>query len=152
MKKVISRRGSAAVPAREMPEIDFSVYTVKRNSYAARIAREGVELMHTGPSKVSLKDMPEVDFGSARVRSNKYVDQARKVASKIQYGKGRPRRGDEVGPTPARTLRLPKAVWQALEREAYQHSTTVHALLRELVVTHVTGLHSPNKGPRRKGR
>ena len=135
-----------------MPEIDFSIYRIRRNPYAARITREGVELIHRGPSKAELVEMPEADFSRARVVSNRYADQAVEAASKIQYGKGRPRRGDEVGPTPARTLRLPQAVWQALEREAKDHSTTVHALLRELVVTHVTSRHSPAKATRRKGR
>jgi hypothetical protein len=128
-----------------MPEIDFSLYRVRRNHYAARIAREGLEVKHGGPSKTSLVEMPEADFDRARARSNKYAEQAAEAASKIQYGKGRPRRGEEVGPTPARALRLPHAVWQALEREARDHSTTVHALLRELVVTHLNRSSVPAK-------
>jgi hypothetical protein len=149
MKKASIKRRSAEA-LREMPEIDFSIYRIRKNPYAARIAREGVELIHLGPSKTSLAEMPEADFRRARVGVNKYARQAAEAASKIQYGKGRPRRGDEVGPTPARTIRLPEAIWKALEREARDHATTVHALLRDLVATHVMKLQSCGRGTRRK--
>ena len=120
-----------------MPEIDFSCYRIYRNPYPARIEREGV---HQEPSAASLRDMPEADFSRIRVRPNKYAASAAEKALKIQYGKGRPRKGAESGPTPARTLRLPTAIWKALEQEARERSTTVHALLRELVATYVSGL------------
>jgi predicted DNA-binding ribbon-helix-helix protein len=42
-----------------------------------------------------------------------------------------------VGPTPTRSLRLPQVVWDALDQEAREKRTTVHALLRELVVDHL---------------
>lgn len=58
-------------------------------------------------------------------------------ASKIQYGKGRPPKGSEVGPRPARSIRLPQAVWKDLENEARTRATTVHALLREVVLAHL---------------
>ena len=44
MKKAITKRGVTLV---EMPEIDFSKYRVRRNFYAARITREGVQLAHS---------------------------------------------------------------------------------------------------------
>jgi hypothetical protein len=84
--------------------------------------------------------MPETDFSRVRMRANKYARQAAAAAANIQYGKGRPRRGTEVGPTPTRSLRLPETIWKALEREAQEKATTVHALLRELVVAHVSNL------------
>jgi len=124
---------------RELPEIDFTQYRIRRNPYAGRIKREGVKVVHHGPSAAALTEMPEVDFDRARVRPNKFAIQAGKVASRIQHGKGRPRKGDEVGITPARSLRLPETVWRALEREAQERVTTVHAILRELVVTYVAG-------------
>lgn len=126
---------------REMPEVDFTRYRIRKNYYAARIAREGSEVAHEEPSRVSLLEMPEADFGRARPRPNKYAAKAVTAAANVQYGKGRPRKGAEVGPTPSRSLRLPEAVWQALENEARERSTTVHGLLREVVVTHVSRLH-----------
>jgi hypothetical protein len=65
------------------------------------------------------------------------VSRAAESAAKLQYGRGRPRAGAEVGPTETRSLRLPADVWKALERDAHDRGTTVHALLRELVVAHV---------------
>jgi hypothetical protein len=131
---------------REMPEIDFTAFRIRRNPYAARIAREGLEVVHHGPSVASLMEMPEADFRRARLRPNKYAAKAAGVAAKVQYGRGRPRKGSEIGPTPTRSLRLPEAVWRALETEARERATTVHALVREVVVTHVSSLsQSPSK-------
>ena len=140
MKKATTNEGPSTLSLKEMPEIDFSCYRIHRNPYPARIEREGVQLSHQGPSAASLRDMPEADFSRIPVRPNKYAASAAEKASKIQYGKGRPRKGAESGPTPARTLRLPTAIWKALEQEARERSTTVHALLRELVATYVSGL------------
>jgi hypothetical protein len=69
--------------------VDFTAYRIRRNPYAARIAREGVEIAHDGPSRKSLREMPE-------------------------------------------------AVWKVLENEARARATSVHALLREIVLTHLT--------------
>ncbi len=144
--EIIKRQMSpTATSLRELPEIDFTQYRIRRNPYAGRMKREGVKVVHHEPSTAALIEMPEVDFDHARVRPNKFAIQADKVASKIQHGKGRPRKGDEVGITPARSLRLPETVWRALEREAQERVTTVHALLRELIVTHVSGLQSTSR-------
>ncbi len=146
------RLNPSAASLKELPEIDFSKYHIRRNPFAARIAREGFKVVHDEPSAAALIEMPEVDFARTRVRSNKYATHAGKAASKIQYGKGRPRTGDEIGPTPSRSLRLPEPVWQALEREAHERMTTVHALLRELVVTHVSRLRdSPKTRSKKRG-
>jgi hypothetical protein len=120
MKKAISKRSSNPSPGslREMPEIDFTVYRIRRNPYAARIALEGVEIAHNGPSRKSLREMPEADLTRSRIRPNRYAAKAITSASKIQYGKGRPRKGTEVGPTPTRSIRFPDAVWKDLENEA----------------------------------
>jgi hypothetical protein len=147
MKKETPKRqlSPAAASLRELPEIDFTQYRIRRNPYSGRIKREGVKVVHDEPSAGALAEMPEVDFNRARVRPNKFAIQAGKAASKIQHGKGRPRKGDEVGVTPARSLRLPDTVWRALEREAHERVTTVHALLRELVVTYVSGMQGTPK-------
>jgi hypothetical protein len=143
MKKGIGKRelNPSMASLREMPEVDFSAYRIRKNPYAARIAREGVEIVHHGPSKRSLAEMPEVNFAQSQVHPSKYAVQAMTAASKIQYGKGRPPKGSEVGPTPARSIRLPKAVWKDLEDEARDRATTVHALLREVVLAHLSRPH-----------
>jgi hypothetical protein len=118
---------------RELPEIDFTAYRVVRNPYAKRIQREGIELEHDGPSRTSLAAIPEADLGRAVVRTSPY---ARRIAAEglwIQVGRGRPRRGLEVGPTPARSVRLPETVWKALEAEARREKVSLHAVLRYAV-------------------
>ncbi|HEY4059080.1 MAG TPA: hypothetical protein VGM39_20835 [Kofleriaceae bacterium] len=81
MKKAITKREKSssvelnptAESLRELPEIDFSKYRIHRNPYAARIAREGFELVHDGPSAASLAEIPEVDWATVRVRRNPYA-------------------------------------------------------------------------------
>lgn len=142
MKRTSRKRGPnpSAASLREMPEVDFRRYRVRRNPYAARIAREGWRLLHDGPSAESLREMPEIDFSRARVRRNPYVSRAAEAARKVQYGRGRPRHGDEIGPTSVRSVRLPDMIWRALEFEANGRNTTVHALLREMIVAYVQRL------------
>jgi hypothetical protein len=138
MKKASSKKNLRAGTGWPEPaEIDFSRYRVRRNPYARRIAREGIQIVHDAPSARSLAEMPEADFSRSRVRRNKFAVNAMVAASKVQYGKGRPPKGSEVGPTPARSIRLPEAVWKDLENEARARATTVHALLREVVLTHL---------------
>jgi hypothetical protein len=121
-----------------MPEVVFARRRVRRNPYAARIAREGIQLVHDEPSAESLVDLPEASFAVAtHVRRNPYASRAAEAASKLQYGRGRPSAGSEVGPTTPRSLRLPEAVWSALEAEAKARSTTVHALLREVIMLYL---------------
>jgi hypothetical protein len=139
MKKVSTKsREPTAGSLREMPPIDFSRYRVRRNPYAVRIAREGAELVHDEPSPASLTEMPEADF--SRARRNPYANRAAEAIGLLHYGKGRPRTGREVGPTPAKSIRLPEPVWKALEAEARARNTTLHALLRELIAAYVDRL------------
>lgn len=136
MKKQKTDAPSVAT-LRELPEVEFARYRVRRNPFAARIAREGIEVLHEAPSPESLAEMPEADFSTAHVRRNPYTSRVAEPLPTIQYGRGRPAAGNEVGPTPGRTLRLPETAWRALEVEAKAKRTTVHALLRELVITHL---------------
>ncbi len=96
MKKAISKgsSGPSVRSLREMPEIDFKKYRLRRNNYADRIAREGIQIMHEGPSAASLREMPEADFVRGRPRANKYARKGAAAAAKLQYGKGRPRKED----------------------------------------------------------
>jgi hypothetical protein len=139
MKKATTNRRPKAEPAwfRAIRNIEFAAFRVRRNPYAARIAREGIQIVHDAPSSTSLAEMPEADFTRSRVSRNRFAAKALETASRVQYGKGRPRKGSEVGPTPARSIRLPEAVWEDLENEAEARATTVHALLREVVLDHL---------------
>lgn len=135
MKKASSRAIEPSVMSvREMPEIDFRRYQVQKNPYAAVIAREGISVVHNEPSPRSLAELPEVDFSHVQTRRSAYAGRARRAVLQLKAGRGRPRRGQEAGPTPARSIRLPMTVWEALEAAARDAGTTVHALLR-LAVT-----------------
>ena len=133
MKKATSKTsvGPSAASLREIPEIDFTKVRTRRNPYAAVIAAEGMSLAHDEPSASSLDEMPEVDFSRVTARRNPYAE-----AIQLQARRGRPKKGQEIGPTPARSVRLPMTVWAALEEAARGANTTVHALLR-LAVTHL---------------
>jgi hypothetical protein len=134
MKKASSKTsiGPSAASLRDMPEIDFTKVRVHRNPYAAVIAAEGSSLIHDEPSSRSLADVPEVDFSRVKSRTNPYADEL----LRLRAGRGRPRKGQEIGPTPARSIRLPTSLWTALEDAARDANTTVHALLR-LAVAHL---------------
>jgi hypothetical protein len=143
---------------REMPEIDFGRYHIRKNPYAAAIAREGISVAHDGPTARSLAEIPEVDFSRVRAHRNADAGRARRAVLQLQAGRGRPKRGQEVGPTPGRSIRLPMTVWEALEAAARDAGTTVHALLR-LAVTHlletppfVDHLHAVGGARRRRQR
>lgn len=143
MKKARTKRdpNPSSGSLREMPEVDFTVHRIRKNPYAARIVREGVQIAHHGPSRKSLQEMPEADFSRSRIRANPYAATADTSASRIQYGKGRPPKGTEVGPTPTRSIRFPDSIWKDLENEARDRATSIHALLREIVLTHLTRSH-----------
>lgn len=137
MKKASSRSADPSVMAlHEMPEIDFTRYRIRRNPYAAVIAREGISVVHDDPSASSLAEIPEVDFSRVRADRSSYAGRARRAVLQLKAGRGRPKRGQEVGPTPARSIRLPMTVWEALEAAARDANTTVHGLLR-LAVAHL---------------
>jgi hypothetical protein len=138
MKKVTSSliAEPSAASLREMPEIDFTRYQIRRNPYAPVIAREGISVVHDEPSASSLAALPEVAPPRTRARRNPHAGRARQALIQLKAGRGRPKRGEEIGPTPARSVRLPMTVWEALEEAARVSDTTVHALLR-LAVTHL---------------
>jgi hypothetical protein len=118
-------------------EIDLARSRIRRNPYATR-AREGIQLHHHEPSPDSLAELPPTSFSvGTRLRRNPYANRAAESRSKLQYGRGRPAAGNEIGPTTPRSLRLPDAVWDELEAEAKARSTTVHALLRELITLYL---------------
>jgi hypothetical protein len=138
MKKAKSKtRLPSAASLREVPELDVSAYRARRNPYAARIAREGIELVHDDPSPASLAEIPEIDAKQMTARPNPYATRAAEAVARMQHGRGRPARGREVGPTTTRSIRLPASIWSALDVEAQRDGTTVHALLRNAIATFI---------------
>jgi hypothetical protein len=118
----------------DVTEIDFSTYRMRKNRFAKRVAKEGLELVHDEPSRASLAEIPEADFGRVRVRRSPYAARIEASGLLLQVGKGRPKRGAETGPTILKSVRLPPAVWKELERRARSEGVAVHALVRKAVL------------------
>ena len=89
------------------------------------------------PSRSSLREMPEVDFKKAKVRRNPYARRIRAEGISIHVGRGRPSKGNEVGPTVPRSVRFPTIVWEHLERCAKAQGMSLHGALRAAVVAWV---------------
>ncbi len=79
--------------------------------------------------------MRKVKARGARRRGTRSggTGRAAEALRRLRDGRGRPPAGREVGPTEARSIRLPAPVWAALEAQAARTGTTVHALLRDAV-------------------
>lgn len=90
---------------------------------------------HPEPSRASLKEMPEVDFTKARVRRNPHAARIAKEGITVQVGRGRPHKLTEVGGTSPRSVRFPDEVWEMLETHAKKRGITLHAALREAILT-----------------
>ena len=89
---------------------------------------------HREPSSASLRAMPEADFTDAKVRRNPY---ARRIANEgiaVNIGKGRPRKGTEVGKTIPKSIRFPEEAWTLLARRAKQEGISLHAALRAAIL------------------
>jgi hypothetical protein len=134
MKKATSSRTPEPTRGslRAAPEVNVSELHARRNPYAAVIERDGVEIVHDGPSAASLAEIPEVQF-DAPARRSPYAERLAAELRKVRVGRGRPRAGEEVGATSTRSIRLSAGIWDALEAEARRTSTTLHAVLRAAV-------------------
>jgi hypothetical protein len=88
---------------------------------------------HEDPSRAALREMPEVDFETAKVRRNPY---AKRIAAEgiVHVRPGRPRKGEESGPTIPRSIRFPAPVWKRLEKRAKAEGITLHAALRAAII------------------
>jgi hypothetical protein len=101
------------------------------------------------PSKASLRAMPEFDMSKAKfVRRNPYAERIRKAGGYmvsvdgkkpyfVRVGAGRPKNGEDVGPSSVRSVRLPDAFWKELATRAAAHSVTLHAELRAAIAKHL---------------
>jgi hypothetical protein len=87
------------------------------------------------PSKASLREIPEIDFAKVRVRKNPHAVRIAKEGIELQVGRRRPTRGAEVGGTVPRSVRFPEGVWKELEAVAKRKGLTLHAALREAILT-----------------
>lgn len=84
------------------------------------------------PSAASLREMPAVDLKATKWHRNPHA--ARIATEGIQTpGRGRPRKGEETGPTVPRSIRFPVGVWKQLERRAKADGLTLHAAVRAAI-------------------
>jgi hypothetical protein len=85
------------------------------------------------PSRAALMEMPEVDFKTASIRRNPF---AKRIAREgfVHVRTGRPRKGEETGPTVPRSVRFPAPVWKQLEKRAKSEGITLHAALRAAII------------------
>lgn len=87
------------------------------------------------PSRASLKEIPEVDFSRATVRRNPYAKRIARAGITVKVGRGRPRKLEEVGGTTPRSIRFSDEVWAMLEKCAEMRGITLHAALREAILS-----------------
>jgi hypothetical protein len=91
------------------------------------------------PSRASLLEIPEVDLKDGRWRPNPY---AARIATEGMIlpggvhlpGRGRPRKGAEVGGTTPRSVRFSGRIWEQLEEAANAKGLTLHAALRAAIL------------------
>lgn len=133
MKKANKSRRSGTAWS-NVPNIDFGDYVLKQNRFAKRVKKDGILLVHDGPSAISLKEIPEADFGRTKVRRSNYAERIRTGGLSLQVGRGRPRGGAETGPTVLKSVRLPPAIWKELEKRARAEGVAVHALVRKAIL------------------
>ena len=97
--------------------------------------KKGKKRRSREPSAASLREMPEVDFSNVRVRRNPYAARIAREGVVVQVGRGRPKKLLEVGGTRPRSVRFPDVVWKQIEARARSRGITVHAALREAILT-----------------
>jgi hypothetical protein len=85
------------------------------------------------PSAASIRAMPEVRFTRATAKPNPYFERYW-AEQGVKPRRGRPKKGEESGPTHPRSIRFPDEVWSRLEAVARSQHLTVHAALRTAVL------------------
>ena len=82
------------------------------------------------PSAASVREMREADFSKQKWERRPWIA-ARTAAEGMTFpGRGRPRKGQEVGPSVMKAVRVQKAFWDQLEKRAKSRKLTVHAAIR----------------------
>ena len=103
-----------------------------------------------GPSAASLREIPEVDFKKAKVQRNPYAARIARDGIVINPGRGRPKKGQETGPTIPRSVRFAAPVWKLLEQRAKEDGVSLHAALRAAVVAWVARSRRTTSGSSRR--
>jgi hypothetical protein len=91
---------------------------------------------HEEPSQESLRDIPPLDAETAISfgRGAEGLRRARAFRALLRPTRGRPKRGGAASGSSGRSVRLPDAVWDELERIAEARGASAHALMREAIV------------------
>jgi hypothetical protein len=96
-----------------------------RNPFFANVERTGIRIV-TSP-------WPAPEGG--REVSNPYyrrIQQAGGVTLCIRGG--RPRKGEEAGPTVVKSVRLPPEIWKRVEAQAQREGLSRHAAIRQAIL------------------
>jgi len=86
------------------------------------------------PSAHSLALMPEVDFANAAV-VGRGAEGREQVRAYHRARLGHPGKGAAPAPTSTKSIRFSDETWAELEARAKAQDTTLHALLREIIVS-----------------
>jgi hypothetical protein len=97
--------------------------------------KKAVKKQQREPSKASLQAMPEIDFSKSQARPNPYAKRISAEGITIQVGRGRPHKMLETGGTIPRSVRFSPAIWALLEERAREKGLSLHAALREAILT-----------------
>jgi hypothetical protein len=92
--------------------IDFSKYRARKNPYARRIKREGIELVHDGPSAQSLADVPELGA------TKPYVLKARKTQRAARS---------------VHAIEVDDRTWKKIMKRAAEQNMPIEAWIRRLI-------------------
>jgi hypothetical protein len=86
-----------------------------------------------GPSRLSLRMMPEARLDKRTISRNPY---AARIATEglVLPSRGRPKKGEETGPSTTRSVRFPDRIWERVEKVAKAKNLPVHAALRTAIV------------------
>jgi hypothetical protein len=67
-------------------------------------------------------------------RRNPYAARLTREGHTVRVTRGRPRKGEESGPTLTKSVRLSPEMWALLEDRARKLDVPLHALLREAIL------------------
>jgi len=79
-----------------------------------------------------LREIPPIDFAKS-VAFGRGPAALQRALEWSRGKRGRPKKGEKAAGTVTRSVRLPEAAWQALEKVAERQGTTVHALIRQAI-------------------
>jgi hypothetical protein len=110
---------------------------------------------HEEPSEESLRELPPLDPETAISlgRGAEGLRRARAFSALLRPTRGRPKKGEAVPGSSGRSVRLPDAVWDELQRIAEARGASAHALMREAIVRWVLDAREPARAkPRKRAR